>query len=42
MNKVIKQLISSDTQDEIIDYMNTHNLVNKVNELANETTVYGE
>ena len=30
------------TQDEIIDYMNTHNLVNKVNELANETTVYGE
>lgn len=28
--------------DEIIDYMNTHNLVNRVNELANKTTVYGE
>lgn len=34
--------IGSTTQDEIIDYMNTHNLVNKVNELANKTTVYGE
>lgn len=34
--------IGSTTQDEIINYMNTNNLVNKVNELANETTVYGE
>ena len=34
--------IGSTIQDEIIDYMNTHNLVNRVNELANKTTVYGE
>ena len=34
--------ISETTQDEIVDYINSHHLVNKVNELANETTVYGE
>lgn len=34
--------ISETTQDEIVDYINSHHLVNKVNELANETIVDGE
>ena len=34
--------ISATTQDEIVDYINSHHLVDKVNEIANNTVVYGE
>ena len=34
--------ISATTQDEIVDYINSHHLVDKVNEIANNTVVNGE
>lgn len=34
--------ISATTQDEIVDHINSHHLVDKVNEIANNTVVNGE
>ena len=34
--------ISATTQDEIVDYITSHHLVDKVNEIANNTVVNGE